>query len=92
MLSIVNLHPYTVAESDTLSVPLWDVAALGPTAFPDNAAFVKDHVSKLLTQSFPNMQPVEVRRCKLDPGLEPPRFQILIVKRMTVLSSLNPCF
>ena len=29
----------------------------------------------------------EVRRCKLDPGLKANRFQNLIVKRMTVLST-----
>ena len=49
---------FTIAESDQLSAPLWD-AAKGPSAYPSNAAFVKEHVSNLLTSSFPNMGPAE---------------------------------
>ena len=52
---------FCIAESDQLSAPLWDANALGPGAYPNNAAFVKEHVSKLLATSFPNMGPAEVQ-------------------------------
>ena len=51
---------FTIAESDQLSAPLWD-AAKG--AYPNNAAFVKEHVANLLTTSFPNMSAAERCRC-----------------------------
>ena len=50
---------FTIAESDQLSAPLWDAAKLGPGAYPNNAAFVKEHVANLLTTSFPNMSAAE---------------------------------
>lgn len=49
------------AASEQLSAPLWDVAAQGAAAYPNNAVFVKEHVSKLLTSSFPNMGPAEAQ-------------------------------
>jgi hypothetical protein len=46
-----------------IKAPLWDVAALGPAAYPSNAAFVQQSTANLLTTSFPNLRPqqVEVR-------------------------------
>lgn len=43
-----------------ISVPLWDAAALGPTAFPSNGAFVRQHVTQLLSASFPNMSAADM--------------------------------
>ena len=43
---------FALADGDgpvVISVPLWDVAALGPSAFPSNGAFVRQHVTQLLT-------------------------------------------
>ena len=57
--ALILQNMFTIAESDQLSAPLWDVAAQGPSAYPSNAAFVKEHVSNLLTSSFPNMGPAE---------------------------------
>jgi exportin-1 len=37
---------------------LWDV---GKEQYPNNASFVKEHVSKLLTASFPNMGMAEAQ-------------------------------
>lgn len=54
---------FSLAEGDgpgVISVPLWDVAALGPAAFPSNAPFVRQHVVQLLSTSFPNMSPADV--------------------------------
>ena len=48
------------ARGDLLQAPLWDAAALGPAAFPDNAAFVRAHVGELLASSFPNLRPQQV--------------------------------
>mmetsp|Transcript_8127 Transcript_8127/g.30464 ORF Transcript_8127/g.30464 Transcript_8127/m.30464 type:complete len:1079 (-) Transcript_8127:1645-4881(-) len=50
---------FTIAESESLSAPLWDVSAKGPGGYQNNAAFVKEHVSNLLTTSFPNMSIAE---------------------------------
>ena len=57
--ALILQNLFSIAESDQLSAPLWDANALGPGAYPNNAAFVKEHVSKLLTTSFPNMGPAE---------------------------------
>ena len=61
-------HLFTVVGTDVIKAPLWDVAAQGPTAYPNNLAFVQQQVSQLLTTSFPNMRPqqVEVRRSHCD--------------------------
>jgi hypothetical protein len=53
-------HLFLVVGSDVIKAPLWDVAAQGPTAFPNNSTFVNQQVSQLLTTSFPNMQPRQV--------------------------------
>eukprot|EP00897_Mesotaenium_endlicherianum_P006301 jgi/Mesen1/569/ME000107S10808 len=53
-------HLFTLVDSGALTQPLWDVATLGPTAFPSNSAFVRDYTIKLLGTSFPNMDTVEV--------------------------------
>ena len=55
------LYFFGTAACHPLSAPLWDANALGPGAYPNNAAFVKEHVSKLLATSFPNMGPAEVQ-------------------------------
>ena len=49
---------FCIAESDQLSAPLWDVNTLGPGAYPNNAAFVKEHVSS----SSPPRSPTWARR------------------------------
>jgi len=56
-------HLFGVVSGDVIKAPLWDVGALGPGAYPSNAAFVHAHVTQLLATSFPNMRPqqVEVR-------------------------------
>ncbi len=56
-------HLFGVVSGDVIKAPLWDVGALGPAAYPSNAAFVHAHVTQLLATSFPNMRPqqVEVR-------------------------------
>jgi exportin-1 len=53
--ALILQNLFCIAESEQLSAPLWDVAAAGPAGYPNNASFVKEHVSKLLTSSFPNM-------------------------------------
>jgi hypothetical protein len=53
-------HLFQIISTDVIKAPLWDVAALGPTAFPNNAAFVHQHVSQLLATSFPNLRPQQV--------------------------------
>lgn len=35
--------------------------AKGPTAYPNNAAFVQEFVCSLLASSFPNMTPVQIQ-------------------------------
>lgn len=35
--------------------------AKGPTAYPNNAAFVQEYVCSLLATSFPNMTPVQIQ-------------------------------
>ena len=63
MQSKILHHLFLVVSSDVIKAPLWDVAAQGPTAYPNNSTYVNQQVSRLLTESFPNMQPrqVEVR-------------------------------
>ena len=53
-------HLFHVIATDVIKAPLWDVASLGPAAFANNAAFVHQHVSQLLTTSFPNLRPQQV--------------------------------
>lgn len=59
--ALILQNLFCIAESEQLSAPLWDVAAHGPAAYPDNPTFVKEHVSQLLTSSFPNMGPAEAQ-------------------------------
>lgn len=58
-------HLFTIVNTDVIKAPLWDTAALGPSTFPNNAAFVHQHVSQLLTTSFPNLRPQQVEVCAL---------------------------
>ncbi|CAI5490079.1 unnamed protein product [Closterium sp. Naga37s-1] len=58
--TLILQHLFCLADSGVLTQPLWDVATLGPTAFPSNAAFVCDYTVKLLSTSFPNMTPQEI--------------------------------
>lgn len=58
--TLILQHLFCLADSTVLTQPLWDVATLGPTAFPSNAAFVCDYTIKLLSTSFPNMTPQEI--------------------------------
>lgn len=55
---------FSLAEGDGpgvgITVPLWDQAQLGPSAFPGNGPFVRQHVVNLLSASFPNMSPPDV--------------------------------
>jgi exportin-1 len=56
-------HLFCMVDGDgpaPLSVPLWDVAAQGPAAYASNGAFVREHVTQLLSSSFPNMAPPAV--------------------------------
>ena len=53
-------HLFGIVGGDTIKAPLWDAAAAGPTAYPSNAAYVHEYVTKLLTTSFPNMRPQQV--------------------------------
>jgi exportin-1 len=56
-------HLFSIVNQGVIKGPLWDVAAKGPTAYPNNAAFVQEYVSNLLTTSFPNMRPQQVQAC-----------------------------
>ncbi|KAG0570872.1 hypothetical protein M758_6G185900 [Ceratodon purpureus] len=57
---LILQHLFYLGDSGALTQPLWDVATLGPTAFPNNMEFVRDYSIKLLGTSFPNMTAVEV--------------------------------
>ena len=58
-------HLFRIVSEDAIRAPLWDLEALGPAAFPNNAAYVHQQVSQLLTTSFSNLRPqqVEVSDC-----------------------------
>eukprot|EP00884_Botryococcus_braunii_P004854 jgi/Botrbrau1/1436/Bobra.0063s0127.1 len=56
-------HLFGIVGTSIIKAPLWDVSTLPATAFPSNAVFVHSHVSKLLSISFPNMQPTQVEVC-----------------------------
>ena len=71
--ALILQNLFTISESDSLSAPLWDVAAKGPNAYPSNAVFVQEHCAHVLCTSFPNMPPSEVQtlvmgmfQCKQD--------------------------
>ena len=51
----------TCLQTDAIKAPLWDVAALGPAAYPSNAAFAQQYTANLLTTSFPNLRPQQVQ-------------------------------
>ncbi|GAQ89407.1 exportin 1 [Klebsormidium nitens] len=53
-------HLFCLVDSGTLTAPLWDVSTLGPAAYPNNPAFVRDYTIKLLSTSFPNLASAEV--------------------------------
>ena len=53
-------HLFRIVSEDAIRAPLWDVEALGPAAFPNNAAYVHQQVSQLLTTSFSNLRPQQV--------------------------------
>ncbi|CDY28738.1 BnaCnng06240D [Brassica napus] len=50
---------FQLVESGALTEPLWDASTV-PQQYPDNAAFVCDHTTKLLSSSFPNISVPEV--------------------------------
>jgi len=62
---LILQHLFNVVEAEggapnAVTAPLWDVAALGPAAFPSNGAYVRQQVSQLLAASFPNMSAADV--------------------------------
>lgn len=54
---------FRLAGPGGLDAPLWDTAKEGPAAYAGNAAFLRAHLTTMLTNSFPNMTPhqIEVR-------------------------------
>ncbi|WVZ12821.1 hypothetical protein V8G54_017351 [Vigna mungo] len=56
---LVLQHLFCLADSGSLTEPLWD-AATNPYPYPSNAAFVREFTIKLLSTSFPNMTASEV--------------------------------
>ena len=54
-------HLFTIVNSGVIKAPLWDEAAKGPTAYPNNAVFVHEFVSDLLSRSFPNLRPAQLQ-------------------------------
>lgn len=53
-------HLFSVVQSDVIKIPLWE-DSLGPTAFPNNAAYIQQRVSEMLSTSFPNLLPQQVQ-------------------------------
>eukprot|EP01018_Ginkgo_biloba_P022927 Gb_02784 [translate_table: standard] len=58
---LILQHLFCLVDSGALTEPLWDVAALGSTAYPNNMIFVHEYTIKLLGTSFPNMTASEVK-------------------------------
>ena len=58
--ALILQHLWNLVMSPSLTVPLWDVDTLGPAAFPNNAAFVRQHTVQLLSHSFPNMHQQQI--------------------------------
>eukprot|EP00241_Pyramimonas_parkeae_P000677 CAMPEP_0114249878 /NCGR_PEP_ID=MMETSP0058-20121206/14395_1 /TAXON_ID=36894 /ORGANISM="Pyramimonas parkeae, CCMP726" /LENGTH=1067 /DNA_ID=CAMNT_0001363489 /DNA_START=188 /DNA_END=3391 /DNA_ORIENTATION=+ len=58
--ALILQHLYNLVLSPSLTVPLWDADTLGPTAFPNNAEFVRQHTVQLLSHSFPNMHQQQI--------------------------------
>ncbi|THG09893.1 hypothetical protein TEA_008712 [Camellia sinensis var. sinensis] len=56
---LVLQHLFCLAESGSLTEPLWDVTTVTYT-YPNNAMFVREYTIKLLGTSFPNMTATEV--------------------------------
>ena len=66
-------HLFRIVSEDAIRAPLWDVEALGPAAFPNNAAYVHQQVSQLLTTSFSNLRPQQVEVSDCPSGRYPDR-------------------
>lgn len=49
-----------VVPPGSIAAPLWDAASRGPSAFPDNAAFVREHLRGLLATAFPHLQAAQI--------------------------------
>ncbi|CAL5408072.1 unnamed protein product [Camellia sinensis] len=56
---LVLQHLFCLAESGSLTEPLWDVTTV-TYPYPNNAMFVREYTIKLLGTSFPNMTATEV--------------------------------
>ncbi|PSS32923.1 Protein EXPORTIN 1A like [Actinidia chinensis var. chinensis] len=56
---LVLQHLFCLAESGSLTEPLWDVTTV-TYPYPNNAMFVREYTIKLLGTSFPNMTTTEV--------------------------------
>ena len=54
-------HLFSTVNSGVIKAPLWDEAAKGPNAYPNNAVFVHEFVSELLSSSFPNLRPAQLQ-------------------------------
>ncbi|KAI5082300.1 hypothetical protein GOP47_0002043 [Adiantum capillus-veneris] len=58
---LILQHLFCLVDSGALTEPLWDVNSLGLSAFPNNIIFLHDYTIKLLSSSFPNLKPLEVK-------------------------------
>lgn len=54
-------HLFTIVNSGVIKAPLWDETTKGPTAYSNNAVFVHEFVSDLLSRSFPNLRPAQLQ-------------------------------
>lgn len=80
-------HLFTIVNSGVITAPLWDEAAKGPTAYPNNAVFVHEFVSDLLSRSFPNLRPAQLQVSQMNLALLP----AVQVNSSCSLLCLNAC-
>ncbi len=89
-------HLFSTVNSGVIKAPLWDEAAKGPTAYPNNAVFVHEYVSDLLSRSFPNLRPAQLQVpavCILHATLiSGSLLGIRCLLCLTVLSLFRACF
>lgn len=62
-------HLFAILSSPAITGPLWDLTKAPVNAYPDNATYVRQHITQFLTGAFPNLTPQQVRHafCLIQP-------------------------
>ena len=53
-------HLFSIVSSGAIKAPLWDLSKQDASAYPNNVLWAREQITRLLTESFPNLRPHQV--------------------------------